>query len=158
MKVSALVALTVLLGACGLPEAQSVKTPLSPAQALDTAANDATCSHGAIDGDRSFVLCENGALRRTGVETALATPVDEDLDIETVAKRYNRAAQDFIGIEVATYGSLLSQDRKPVSSSPRAETPKTAETVTIDGKLFDVYHLDGDEKSGVIFIERRASR
>ena len=158
MKLPALVLTALVLGACSQTVQGTVEeTTLSPVEALDIASADATCSHGAINETRSFVLCEDGALRRSRVETALAQPVDTSLDIETIADRYNRAAQDFTGVEVATYGSILPQDRKPfVKGSAKPKKTVDAEIVRIGNAVFDVYPLGSDAETGVIFVEREA--
>ena len=161
MKTPALIASLAFLAACAQPE-QTVKTPLAPAEALDVAAvpassgtptEDATCSHGVVAEERTFVICENGKTRKAGVLTALDQPADKDMTIETVAERYNVAAQTFTGIEVATYGNLVRKDRTPVPTTRKATE---YETVTIGSKIYDVYHVGIGTKSGTIFVERTA--
>lgn len=159
MKLPALALTAIALSACSQTMQGTVEeTTMSPIEALDVASADATCSHGAISETRSFILCEDGALRRSGVETALAQPVDTTLDIETIANRYNRASQDFTGVETATYGSILPQDRKPYVKGASKPTKSTdAETVKIGDAIFDVYTLGSDAETGVIFVERIAA-
>ena len=159
MKLPALALAALALGACSQTTQGAVEeTTMSPVEALDIASSDATCSHGAINDTRSFILCEDGALRRSGVEIALAEPVDTELDIEAIAARYNRASQDFTGVETATYGSILPQDRKPFVKGASKPTKSTdAETVKIGDAIFDVYALGSDAESGVIFVERVAA-
>ncbi len=120
--------------------------------AVIPASADATCNRGTMTGDRSFIICEDGALRKAGVVTALSAPHDPKLTIENVAERYGVAPQVLTGIESTTYGSLVNSERR---SQTRAGKSK-AQTglVQIQGKVYEVYQLSSAGKTGTVFVER----
>jgi len=183
MKASALFAAAVALSACSTapaPVDQSAETtPLTALEAIDiaeaspaaeqgiepaaqsavakapTASGDAVCNRGTFEGDaRSFIICEDGALRKAGVVAALSAPHDPALTIEDVAAEYDLPSQVFTGIESATYGSLINGNR----NAPRGGGKHKAQTglVQIQGKVYEVYQLSSAGKTGTIFVEQKS--
>ena len=150
MKTSAALAALFLLTACaGTPE--PVTTPLSPAE-LDVAANESTCARGTLPDERIYIVCENGVTRLPVFRAALNGPVDEALDIEQVANKFAVAPQIFTGIEPATYSALVPKNRKAIAPA-KASSPY--DSVTVDGKVFDVYRVGLGETVGTVFVQRR---
>ncbi len=123
------------------------------AATVKTASADATCNRGTLDKARSFIICEDGALRKASVVTALSAPHDPKLTIEDVAKQYGLVPQVLTGIESSTYGSLVNTERS--SAATRANKSK-AQTglVQIQGKVYEVYQLSSAGKTGTVFVER----
>ncbi len=162
---------------------QSAETPLKPSESLDIAqapaaeaqkaapaqkiepakavvrtqnaarSGDAVCNLGALDETHNFIICEDGALRKAGVVEALSAPHDPDLKIEDVAKKYEVPPQIFSGIQSATYGTLINGNRQ----APRKNGKHKAQTglVQIQGKVYEVYQLSANGKTGTIFVEQR---
>ena len=83
---------------------------------------------------------------------ALNGPVDEALDIEQVANKFAVAPQIFTGIEPATYSDLVPKNRKAIAPA-KASSPY--DSVTVDGKIFDVYRVGLGETIGTVFVQRR---
>jgi len=121
-----------------------------------TASADAACNRGTMTDERSFIICEDGALRKAGVVAALSAPHDPDLTIEEVAERYEIAPQVFTGIESTTYGNLVNSERR----SKRRAGKHKAQTglVQIQGKVYEVYQLSAVGKTGTIFVERKEKK
>jgi len=78
------------------------------------------------------------------------------LKIEDVSATYNVPTQIFTGIESATYGSLVNGNRQ----APRGGAKPRAQTglVQIEGKVYEVYQLSSDGKSGTIFVEQKSDK
>ena len=188
IKIPALFAAAVALSACSTatsPTGQSEESALTPLEANDIAAaptaaeqniepakaltgapntaatqapsGEAVCSRGTLNDEiRSFIICENGTLRKAGVVAALSAPHDPALKIEDVSATYNVPTQIFTGIESATYGSLVNGNRQ----APRGGAKPRAQTglVQIEGKVYEVYQLSSDGKSGTIFVEQKSDK
>ena len=166
-----LIALTALAACSSSIDSESVKSPMSAEEALDiatatkvdetivaaatagTPSEDAVCNHGAIDEARSFIICEDGALRKAGVVAALSAPVDPELKIEDVAETYDVAPQTFTGIESATYGTLINSERQ--LPRPRGKSKAQTNLVQIEDKVYEVYQLATETKTGTIFVEQK---
>lgn len=128
---------------------------VAPQQATAAAASgDAVCTRGAMGESRSFIICEDGALRKAGVVAALSAPNDPDLKIEDVARAYEVPSQVFTGVESATYGTLVNGNRQ----APRSGGKHKAQTglVQIQGKVYEVYQLSSGGKTGTIFVEQKS--
>ncbi len=115
---------------------------------------DAICTHGALDEARSFVICEDGALRKAGVVAALSGSHDPNLKIEEVAAKFEVPPQVFSGIQSATYGTLINGNRH----APRGGSKPKSQTglVQIEGKVYEVYQLSAKGKNGTIFVEQKS--
>jgi len=127
----------------------------APAPSGDAVCNRGALDRGALDDEtRSFILCEDGALRKAGVVAALSAPHDPELKLEDVSETYNVPTQVFIGIQSATYGSLVNGNRQ----APRGGAKHKAQTglVQIEGKIYEVYQLSSGGKTGTIFIEQKS--
>jgi len=131
--------------------AKSEKESSITAGSVPASAN-ATCNRGTMSDERSFIICEDGALRKAGVVAALSAPHDPNLTIEDVAERYEIAPQVFTGIESTTYGGLINSER----NSQRRGGKHKAQTglVQIQGKVYEVYQLSSVGRTGTIFVER----
>lgn len=153
------------LEAIDIAEASNTRTQIEPAKAAvrtrnpatQTAAapsGDAVCNRGSLGESRSFIICENGALRKAGVVSALSAPHDPNLKIEDVAANYEVPPQVFTGIQSATYGSLVNGNRQ----APRGGVKHKAQTglVQIEGKIYEVYQLSSGGKTGTIFVEQKS--
>ncbi len=134
-----------------LADADAGTGPESAEAASSQAVANAVCNRGALEETRSFIICENGALRKAGVVEALSAPHDPDLSIETVASSYEVAPQVFTGIESTTYGNLVNSER----SSQRRAGKHKAQTglVQIQGTVYEVYQLSHGGKTGTLFVE-----
>lgn len=117
------------------------------------ASADATCNRGTLDETRSFIICEDGALRKAGVMAALSAPHNPELRIEDVAGSYEVPSQIFTGIQNATYGTLVNSERK--TPRPRGKSKPQAGLVQIQGKVYEVYQLSTEGKTGTIFVEQK---
>lgn len=117
--------------------------------------NDATCNRGMFEEDRTFIICEDGALRKAGVVATLSAPHDPDLLIEDVAATYDVPSQIFSGIQSATYSTLINGNR----NAPRKAGKHKAQTglVQIEGKVYEVYQLSANGKTGTIFVEQSSN-
>jgi len=174
MRIPALLMAAAALAACSSPSTEkSVKSPMSAQEALDiatatkvdeetvavakaaTPSADAVCNRGSIEEVRSFIICEDGALRKAGVMAALSAPHDPDLKIEDVAKSYDVAPQVFTGIQNATYGTLINGERQ--LPKPRGKSKAQTGLVQIQGKIYEVYHLSTEAKTGTIFVEQKTA-
>lgn len=175
MRIPALLIAATALAACSSPATdKSVKSPMSAKEALDiatatkvdekkvdaakaaTTSADAVCNRGSIKETRSFIICEDGALRKAGVMAALSAPHDPDLKIEDVAKSYDVAPQVFTGIQNATYGTLINGERQ--LSKPRGKSTAKTGLVQIQGKVYEVYQLATEAKTGTIFVEQKPAK
>ena len=163
MKMPAFLVTAVALSACSTsaPVGQSAETPLNPYENLDVAegtvtSGDATCDHGFFDQDRTFIICEDGALRTADLVAVLSAPHNPNLRIEDVAEAYNVPTQIFGGIESATYGTLINGNRQ----APRRNVKRKPRTdvTQIEGKLYDLYRLSAGGKTGTIFIEQTSEK
>ena len=117
------------------------------------ASADATCNRGTLDQARSFIICEDGALRKASVVTALSAPHDPKLSIEDVAEQYGLAPQVLTGIESTTYGSLVNTERRSAATRAKKSKAQTG-LVQIQGKVYEVYQLSKAGKTGTVFVER----
>jgi hypothetical protein len=159
MKFPTIIAAVAFLTACSQPAKQTVETStksLEKATATSISASvpsstNATCKHGTLDEDRSFILCEDGTLRKAGVLMALSAPHDPDLKIEGVAARYGIPSQVFTGIQSANFSTLTSKEGKPVRQGKHK--PREG-LVQIEGKIYDVYKVSIDDQTGTVFVER----
>lgn len=159
MKLPAITAMAILLSACSQPVKQTAETPAKPIERAsavvksDSAApsTNATCKHGSLDEERSFILCEDGTLRKAGVLMALSAPHDPELKIEGVAERYGIPPQVFTGIQSATYSSLVTKEGKPLRQGKHK--PREG-LVQIEGKIYDVYQVSINNQTGTVFVER----
>ncbi len=132
------------------------KKPTADTAMAAPASADATCARGPLDAERSFIICEDGALRKAGVMAALSAPHDPDLKIEDVAASYQVPSQVFTGLQNATYGTLVSAERR----APRPAGKHKAKTglVQIEGKVYEVYQLGTAGKTGTIFVEKKKTQ
>lgn len=132
------------------------KTDAADVAMAKPASADATCNRGTLDETRSFIICEDGALRKAGVMAALSAPHNPELKIEDVAASYEVPSQVFTGIENATYGTLINSERK----APRSRGKSKAQTglVQIQGKVYEVYQLSTEGKTGTIFVEQKDAK
>lgn len=176
MKFSVLLIAATALTACSSSPAteNSAKSPMTVKESLDiasatkvdettiaaaktaTPSADAVCKRGSLDKTRSFIICEDGALRKAGVMAALSAPHDPDLKIADVASSYEIAPQVFTGIENATYGRLINGERQ--LPKPRGKHKAKTGLVQIQGKVYEVYQLSTDSKSGTIFVEQKVTQ
>jgi hypothetical protein len=136
------------------------KTPSAANEAAEASIKpnsaDATCNRGTLDEVRSFIICEDGALRKAGVMAALSAPHDPALKIEDVAASYEVPSQIFTGIENATYGTLINSERK--TPRPRGKSKPQTGLVQIEGKIYEVYQLSTVGKTGTIFVEKKDAK
>lgn len=159
MKLLAIAAVTVSLTACSQPLNKTAEAPNDPIEKASAAvvaeptapSANAACKHGSLDDRRSFILCEDGTLRKAGVLMALSAPHDPDLNIEGVAARYGIPSQVFTGIQSATYSSLVNKEGKPVRQGKHK--PREG-LVQIEGKIYDVYQVSIENQTGTVFVER----
>lgn len=150
MRTSVALPALILLSACaGTPETATF--PLSPAE-LDVAANESTCSRGALPDQRIYIVCENGVTGLESFRAALRGPLDESLDIGEIARKYAVAPQVFTGIKAATYSDLVPESRRAIAPA-KASSPY--DTVTVDGRTFDVYRVASGEGAATVFVERK---
>ena len=136
------------------PAKAAVKTQTPEAQTVAAGSGDAICNRGTLEENRSFIICEDGALRKASVVNALSAPHDPDLKIEDIASNYQVPVQIFTGIQSATYGSLVNGNRQ----APRGGDKHKAQTglVQIQGKIYEVYQLGSGNKTGTIFVEKKS--
>ena len=130
--------------------------PEVAAAAAPNPSDNAVCNRSIFDEDRTFIICEDGKIRKASVVAALSAAHDPDLKIEDVATTYNVPSQIFSGIQSATYGTLVNGNRQ----APRGGDKPKARTgvVQIQGKIYDAYHLNANGKKGTIFVEQKSAK
>ena len=134
---------TVLLAGCA--NDAPLPAPIIPVAA--TAATPApTCTRGAIDSQRAFILCPLGAATPEDAALAMKRPADLSLDIASIAADYGIARQSVTGLEAATYARIVG---KTPESKPRADLD---EAITISGREFRKVALKADEKKPVVLF------
>ena len=146
MKLLILAAATSLLAGCA-----ATKTPSPvPAKAITKVKAQSACTRGAVDAQRSFIICPVGVAYEDEARVSFDQPADLSLDIARVASTYGIARQTVTGIESATYVRIVG---KVPESRPRT-TKQASGTITVRGREFRKVTLNADgQKPAVLFIE-----
>jgi hypothetical protein len=148
MKTLILAGAAILLAGCAATKPEP--TPV-PAKAITKVPTKSACTRGAIDAQRSFIICPVGIDYEAEAQLSLKQPADLSLDIARVASTYGIARQTVTGIESATYVRIVG---KTPETKPRDERGNT-ETITIEGRDFRKVTLNADnQEPAVLFIER----
>ena len=139
-------AATALLVGCAM------ETPLPAPAVQPVAASVAApaCTRGAIDSNRSFILCPAAMASEADAMQAMAQSMDLSLDIGTLAARYGVSRQSLTGIEAATYAKIVGKTPEQKPRDPQSK----AETIVIDGKEFRRIALEAEGREPtVLFVE-----
>jgi hypothetical protein len=141
MKASLLIVTAVLLAGCAA-------TP--PPSARIASISQTSCVHGALDAQRSFVLCPADEAHISGVNAAMAQPVDLSLDLAAIAADYGVGNRSIKGIQPATYSRIVGR----IKEAPTRSTQQNASAITIEGRDFRRIALKADARTPVVlFIE-----
>jgi|GEM_PF-6828187 len=89
------------------------------AQSAKTALPQSSCTRGAVDAQREFILCTDGAGTALDAMHAMNRPIDPTLDIAEVAASYGIAPQAMGGIEAATYSRIVGRIPEQASRNQR---------------------------------------
>lgn len=139
-----------VLSACATSPSSETKVPLSPAE-LDVARAGAVCARGAATEERSFIFCQGGRTSINVFRETLRGESDDTLDLEQIAVRYGVPLPVLTGIKPATYSDIVpNRQRLPLRSKAEPD-----DTVTVDGRVFDVYRVSRGQETGTVFVERR---
>lgn len=142
MKTLALLCAAGLLAGCAASSG-----PSGPILAAAPTQSAPVCTRGALDENRTFILCPAGASLEQA-RNALTRPADPRLDIASLAEDYGVSRQHVTGIKAATYAAIVN--RKPEQPSRSVNTDR----VTLDGRTFRRIALNATNRSTkTLFIE-----
>lgn len=148
MKMLILAGMTSLLAGC---VATTPAPAPVPAKAIVKAPTKSACTRGAIDAQRSFIICPVGVDYEAEARLSLKQPADLSLDITRVASAYGIARQTVTGIESATYVRIVGKTREAKSRDEGSSVDK----ITIEGRDFRKVTLNADDQEpAVLFVEK----
>ena len=157
MKPAALLALPLILAACGTPAPRDAAAPLAPSAAnLDVArasgfAPPPGCERGAMRDGRTMVLCKGAPPSLPQFRTALRGPVAEGVTVASVSRDYGIPASRLTGIAAATYSDITPKR----AAAPGAQAATPYDTVVVEGRSYDVFRVGLGGRNGTIFVEKR---
>ena len=138
----------LLLAGCAMETPLPTPVPVLPAAASVEAP---ACTRGALDAERSFILCPAEMASMEEATLAMGQSMDLSLDIGTVASRYGVPRQNLTGIEAATYARIVG---KTTERKARTDDRETEPSVIIDGREFRKIELEAEGRTpSVIFVE-----
>ncbi len=144
----------ILAGAASLLAGCAATTPAPepvPAKAVTKVHTRSACTRGAIDAQRSFIICPVGVSYEDEARLSLKQPADLSLDIARVASTYGIARQTVTGIESATYVRIVGK----VPETKTRDTRRSTGSITIEGREFRKVTLNADDQEpAVLFVER----
>ncbi len=147
MKAVVVISIASLLAGCA-----SQPPITAPPLPVAAAAKVSSCTRGAIDSARVFIVCPLRAATPDDAQLALQGPADLSLDIVSLAEEYGVARQAVQGIEPATYARIVT--KTPEVPSRKVSSAKSG-TIDIKGRSFHKVKLDnGAEKPVVVYLEQ----
>jgi len=139
---------TILTFLAGCATDTPVPGSIESATATTTSSD---CARGALDAERSFILCASGADTALDAMQAMNQPVNPDLDIAAIAADYGIGVQAMTGIQAATFSRIVG--RVPERRS-RAQQAQQTPVITINGRNFRKVALSAEGKKPVtLYVE-----
>lgn len=146
MRTPVFIGLASLLAGCA--SQPPITAPPLPVAASSKAPS---CTRGAIDSTRVFIVCPLHVSTPDDARTAMKGPADLSLDILTLAEQYGVAQNTVREIEPATYARIVSTTPEVPSRSGGAGK---SDAIRIEGRSFRKIELESqDQKSVAVFLE-----